>query len=100
VLGDNAVSRLVASMLFVLLKQLHTKQGGKAGVTAPATRSSGRTRQGPSSSSASAPVVRIATAVSLCNGMHSPNRQAGCMQCCACRQGVGVSVWLLRQGCS
>lgn len=57
VLGSHTVSRLVAPMLFVMVKQLHTKQEGKAGVAAPATRSSGRTKQGPSSSSVSAPLV-------------------------------------------
>jgi hypothetical protein len=70
VLGNDAVSKLVATIFFVLLKQLHKDKGGKAGTTAPATRSSGRTRQKATSSSASAPLVRIGSAVLLCNGMY------------------------------
>lgn len=41
-------------------------RGGKAGAAAPRTRSSGRTKQGPSSSSASSPLVRIAAACLRC----------------------------------
>jgi hypothetical protein len=65
VLSDVAgtVSKLVAAMLFVQVKRLHTKQGGKAGVAAPRTRTSGRVKQGAPSASDSAPTVQVGPAV-------------------------------------
>lgn len=44
-LCDTSVSRLVAAMLFLQAKRLHTQRGGRAGAAAPRTRSSGRMRQ-------------------------------------------------------
>lgn len=52
-LGDSAVLKLVAAMLFVQTKKLHQEKAGKAAAAAPPTSRSGRAKPGAASSQGS-----------------------------------------------
>lgn len=53
VLEDPSVAQLLAAMIFVHAKQLHSKQAGKAGAAAPTTSRSGRVKKGQAANSSS-----------------------------------------------
>jgi hypothetical protein len=61
VISTYTVAKLMSVMLFVLVKQLHSTQGGKAAAAAPRTGLSGRVKQkkATSSSASSNKVVTV-----------------------------------------